>query len=1185
MAHARVSRCGLLTPTSAANLRPLPPTAQPTKLQPRKLVPCTSHDHPNRMPAPTAIRLFPLVNWLLGGNLCRPEALRPQMAPAALYGPLDDANPATPKNFQLRESDTSAEPAPRNPPPGSNDVPPSSTDPATEWPWNMDDGPQATRTKLLPLLRMLGCADDIPEPKKGTTNLGYSSPNNPLSRAIRRASDDTQPDGRKQQPKVISLAGLTTRYLLQIVWPRRHELQAEEYPYLRDRIALSKPCLLHLESRNADSDDLGRWAFVLLARSGPESLSRLNWLCVMRNYRVPPLVFNHTLRHLSGHTSQTVRKAAYLVNQYLVRNAEIVEELNRPELAVDSVTKRIMFLRLFRISNYFAPTELPLVADIYAKHCIDKPAVITKHDVTFVNHILHAISLIPRIRSPYFTSLRYIIDAQVRLLRKMFKADPVMQLEPKGFRGIVRTRLAAPRSSSERSLIAQQGFNWPPWKEDHDGYDLSHTRIDSETEVPRVSDAGLVLAEMQHAGYPLQTWEQSAMILSGIEIKGTPTVPRRTWFMAGSSSGSDSPLTLWQARIRATRTLNEAWHIFIQFLQLRFETQAEKAGAVNVFQDMFAKILQARKQAWEDKYQEPVERVAPVEPRTGFSRFLPGDELEYIPPPPKNDPTANYLRTANTTVRGPTDIKRGPNIEDRATTSIGDTTNLLPAPENPARGAYVPVPPPTVDQLLKTMSRKGLKPTLGLIKLLINSAQSHAEAVKYLEIWYSYPLGPNFSKLVDFEAVKWWTFRKPAQLEQLKTAEPIFHPDRIPGDGDKDFPYAMTELAISFIVALTSTTYAPRKLRKFRLHLDFARQLLFHRIPHAIVLAVSLRLTSTVAWQAIIRGLNVSHLPRGLFQAREARYPGDLLAPVGFWDGPAGRKMKMRDVNATVAKIWKYLEDGWRSRNRAMGSRSEAWKFNWNVDMGWRFPGEPALVYELTIAAERGWEYEQQLKTSSLTELHAPLPFRASDVVRIFETMVGVQGAQPPDDTNTDTGADTDKNTTYDKPDSEDDPFTLLIAAAPRPGTKSTLPPVVIPRTAHIHAYVRLLLKTAEDDYEPLVRLTRWIIYYAHFLETKNRRLPIIAMGALWDCYSGLLDGKLSLAERKIVQARAERLQAVKTLVQTELRDWGGWASKGEVAAYLGENWRDLRESEWDDKDKEKQEYEDIWGDEEEDTE
>ncbi|EWC45503.1 hypothetical protein DRE_05361 [Drechslerella stenobrocha 248] len=1026
--------------------------------------------------------------------------------------------------------------------------------PPTQRRWDLTtDEPIATRTQLLPLLRLLGCADDIPKPRKGTTNLGYTRPDNPVGRAIRRASDTQKPD-KGQSSKRISLAGLTTTYILSTVWPRHKELSAEGYPLLTEPVPLNAACTEYLFSRNADSSDLSGWAYVLLARSGPEALNRLGWLCQKLNYRVPPLTLNHSLRHLSGHTAHTVRKAAFIVDRFLTRNTEIAEETKRPELRIDAVTKRILFLRLFRLGNYFAPTELPQIAKIYAKHCIDNGAVITQNDIALANHILHAISDKPRISYPYLTSLRFIIDAQAFILGKMFGAKPTMQLDPKGFRGIVRTRLAAPRSARERGLIAQQGSNWPPWKEDTDGYDESHSRIRSETEELKVGDAGLILGEMQRAGYPLGLWEQSAMILSGSEVAGTPTVPRRTWFVGGTSSGNDNPMTIWQARIRATRTLNEAWNLFLQFLKIPLVTFELRAGAVHVFQEMFALVVQVRKQAWNDKYFRSVEKIAPAPRKSDFGWLGLSEEMEYVPPPPKADVTANYLRTGNTTIRGPTDLARGPNAEDRATVSIGDTKNLLPPPEDPAHGVYVRTLPPSVDELWTIMTRKGVKPTLSLTRLLVSEATTPDEATKYLMLWYMYQPGPTNSTITPEDVIKWWDYTDLEQLKRLRyTATPPSSGNHGPRSAESKLASsrATSVLATAFIEAITSTTYAPRKSHRFDEHLSFSRQLMFRWLPHAIVLAVGLGITSPAAWRSIIRGLNYPYLPRGLFQSAWAKLASPLLIAVGMWHGRMGRKMKPWDLNFCAGKIWEHLSAGWAAPEKAQTDPYAEWKS----------PHEPQLVYELVIAAERGWTTEQQLKTSSLAELHVPMTFRAGDVVKIFEGMVGMRPSECV----------------------EEDLFERLVLSTEE---ESTLPPLVTPRTAHIHAYMRLLLKTAEEDYAPVVRLVRWIARHREFLDAKNRRLPIIAVRALWDHYAGMDDTASTAEDAAAVRRRHANFKTVKGLVVGELADWGGWATEVETSAYLGGNWQELRDrgytEDWPRRGQEEEEPEgdeDTWGD------
>ncbi|KAK6516717.1 hypothetical protein TWF506_006609 [Arthrobotrys conoides] len=1049
--------------------------------------------------------------------------------------------------------------------------------------------PEAVRKHLLPILRLLGCADDIPKPKKGTTNLGYTNLRNPLNRALRReslndfntnASDGVSIDA-PPETRGISCAGLTVRYILYKIWPNREELYQQGYPLHRTFFALGDRALKYIASRNADPGDIALWAHVVLASSGAEATARLNWLCRKLRFRVPSFIFNHTLRHQSGHTAHTIKRLTFLVDTFLTRNIEIADHMQKPELKIDALTKRIMFLRLFRLANYYAPTQLLHVAKVYAKHCIDPPAEITMNDIIFCNHILWAIGGPPRIPSPYWTSLRFIIDAQIFLLRKMFQADPVMHLDPKGFRGIVRTRLAAPRSVAERGMIAHQGENWPPRKDITDGYDQTHTRIDFDHETPLTGEAGKVLSEMQRAGYPLQTWEHSAMILSGREIDGTPTVPRRTWFIAGTSTGVENRYTLLQARIRATRTLNEAWHIFIQFINDIITTSQDRAGIVHVYQDMFERIVQARKQEALDKHISPVEEAPAVLPvRTGIKRFIPpSEELDviYAPPKPKKDPTEHYLRQPDTTIRGPTLIRRGPNLEDRPTVSIGDTKNIIPPPSDPSRGAFVPTPAPSVSELWALMLRNSIKPSLSLTKLLVSNAATANEAHIYLEEWYSYPRRRQTFKSekgkVEF---RWWQVFHRKELEKLRIRQfGVQHAD-IKEDKDANFidaSSATVELAISYIHCLTSTTFAPRKNRTFLNHWNFASGLLFLRVPQAIIIASGFGITSLSAWTSILKALNYTHHHRGLFQSELSKYATSRLASARFGEGNPRRKMKYRDVNVCIRKTWEYIRSHWG------------------------YPLEANIVYEFTIAAERGWEYEQQLKayTNDQTHFHERLPFRTEDVIEIFESVVGIRQVTQRSFKNPGNRAwrrvgvvgtvksgdnEDDGFGEHDVKTDEDTVFNKLVdISSPLEDEKSRLPPQVIPRTAHLHAYMRLLLRTGHDEYEPILRLLKWMGRYSDFLEIKNRRLTIIAMKAMWDFNKGLEAVEDPAEKMRIWEARKVKFAEAKKLFLERLKGWGGWPSDMEVAAYNGENWRELRDREPVERVEEVVDYEE-WGEE-----
>ncbi|KAK6357116.1 hypothetical protein TWF718_001442 [Orbilia javanica] len=1045
-------------------------------------------------------------------------------------------------------------------------------------PFDANKPPEAIRKHLLPLLRLLGCADDIPKPKKGTTNLGYTNLNKPLNRALRRESlNDFNPSASEgistQAPpeaRGISCAGLAARYILYKIWPHREELYSKGYPLRRVFFALGDRALKYIASRNADPGDIALWAHVVLASSGAEGAARLHWLCRKLRFRVPSFIFNHTLRHQSGHTAYTVKRLTNLVDSFLIRNIEIAEHMRKPNFIIDALTKRIMFLRLFRLANYYAPTQLPHVARVYAKHCIDPPAEITMNDIIFCNHILWSIAGPPRIASPYWTSLRYIIDAQIFLLRKMFLANPVMHLDPKGFRGIVRTRLAAPRSVAERGIIARQGENWPPRKDITDGYDQTHTRIDLDHEMPITGEAGKVLTEMQRAGYPLQTWERSAMILSGREEDGTPTVPRRTWFINGTSTGEESPFTLLQARIRATRTLDEAWHIFVNFLKETLVTPQERSGIVHVYQDMLERVIQARKQEALDKYLPQVEEAPFVIPeRTGLKRFIPpSEELDviYAPPKPKKDPTEHYLRQSDTTIRGPTLIRRGPNLEDRATVSIGDTKNIIPPPADPSRGVFVPTPAPTVRELWDLMIRNGVKPSLSLTKLLVSNASTANEAETYLEEWYSYPRNRQTFKTekgkIEF---RWWQVFHRRELEKLRIRQfGVQHAD-IEDEDNEDLIYvssATVDLAISYIHCLTSTTFAPRKNRTFLNHWNFASGLLFLRVPQAIIIASGFKITSLSAWTSILKALNYTHHHRGLFRSELSKFATSRLASARFGEGNPRRKMKYRDVNICVKKVWEYLRTHWG------------------------YPLEASIIYEFTIAAERGWEYEQQLRTSTNSRIHAHerMPFRTRDAVEMFETAVGIRkatqmsfknpgdivwrrlGAVAPVEVGGSTGGCDVREGNGDPEDEnmdEDIIFSKLVElSAPMEDEKSRLPPQVTPRTAHLHAYMRLLLRTGYEEYEPILRLLKWMGRYSDFLELRNRRLTIIAMKAMWDFNRGLEEIEDPVARLKVWQSREAKFKEAKKLFTEGLKGWGSWPSDAEVAAYNGENWRELRDGE-----------------------
>ena len=104
--------------------------------------------------------------------------------------------------------------------------------------------------------------------------------------------------------------------------------------------------------------------------------------------------------------------------------------------------------------------------------------------------------------------------------------------------------------------------------------------------------AGLVLMEMEKAGYPMQLWEEAAMVLAGRDVDGRPTVPTRTFFRPSVEKGKVE--MVYAAQVQASRTVHEAWAIFEGYLKSRTERGERGNVGLDVFKVMFTKVLMAK---------------------------------------------------------------------------------------------------------------------------------------------------------------------------------------------------------------------------------------------------------------------------------------------------------------------------------------------------------------------------------------------------------------------------------------------------------------------------------------------------------------------------------------------------------------------------------------------------------------
>lgn len=191
---------------------------------------------------------------------------------------------------------------------------------------------------------------------------------------------------------------------------------------------------------------------------------------------------------------------------------------------------------------------------------------------------------------------------------------------------------------------------------------------------------------MEEAGYAKDRWEDSAGILAGWDIDQSPTIQTRVMLSKPLMSRrtalgkgqlvSDLRTNKWAARIRATRTVDEAWASFLSF-------KNDNAPKVqDVYYAIFEKLVfegKLRKLRRGSRSQTP--SATSLE---GIERSLPGDSLRVYERP-------------------------GPN-----------------------EAIYVPTPAPDPDSFFDLMLEDRLRPQGRFLAFILKHATSFRSGVRYL---------------------------------------------------------------------------------------------------------------------------------------------------------------------------------------------------------------------------------------------------------------------------------------------------------------------------------------------------------------------------------------------------------------------------------------------------------------------
>jgi hypothetical protein len=303
----------------------------------------------------------------------------------------------------------------------------------------------------------------------------------------------------------------------------------------------------------------------------------------------------------------------------------------------------VVFNRLIRHARDVWPSALPSIADFLIRFLPkvrpnrDGDMAPSAHAITFMlNKAMYLLSE-PTAIAP-FKDINYQEKAIIRILSAMAENDPPLQITREGYRAVVRLQLASGKTHSEQQWAVLKALSWPPWKEN---------RTDMDSEIgpeDGISRARATLNRMKEAGYAPQSWEEIGGVYTGWDVDGTPTIQTRVllpiWKKGeqSRSDGSDQShnASLWVARIKTTRTAQEAWACYLAYEDAQHP--ADQSVLLAIIEKLHKEDMRLRKLATMNDDQSRGHDGS-------FRRLFPGDTKEVEPLPPSTH-LYTYTRTS-----------------------------------------------------------------------------------------------------------------------------------------------------------------------------------------------------------------------------------------------------------------------------------------------------------------------------------------------------------------------------------------------------------------------------------------------------------------------------------------------------------------------------------------------------------
>ena len=411
---------------------------------------------------------------------------------------------------------------------------------------------------------------------------------------------------------------------------------------------LSNDSVMQLRKYGYDFMDLDFWGWILTAKSVDLAALRLwtltNSPTVTTPRYIPDFVFRMLLRRQDWNVGSLKLMITYV--WLLMRDPKLqsaASKLSSPvESSSDPTKAMVIFVRLLRHARKVYPEAIPSISALLVHHLSwtsrerrTKPLRDTAvARLSFLYNSALSLLSVPASIKP-FISIVYQQRAQFRLLRSMDEFEPPLAVDREGYRAVTRVQLAHKKTIQERDWASLKAKSWPPWKEDKLGLD-----VEKGPEYG-VSRAGQSMRRALEAGYANRQWDEVAGILAGWDTDGSPTIQTRTLLAAPIMSRRGSPgkgtlkppwqTSIWAARIRATRTIDEAWACFLTYLD----------DSVPLSQDVYCAMFE--KLVFEEQRLSMTNRSLSGVDDNENESVLPGDSPRvYEKPSPRE---AIYVRT------------------------------------------------------------------------------------------------------------------------------------------------------------------------------------------------------------------------------------------------------------------------------------------------------------------------------------------------------------------------------------------------------------------------------------------------------------------------------------------------------------------------------------------------------------